>query len=54
MTLLCLQTVRKYVGYLFPFLALFVIGWIPEMEASVTTKLLLAVPSLFVWRVCVR
>ncbi|KAL8558722.1 hypothetical protein ACOMHN_036389 [Nucella lapillus] len=48
------KKVRKYVGYIFPFLALFVIGWIPEMEASLVFKLLLAIPSIFIWRVCVR
>ncbi|XP_076450296.1 palmitoyltransferase ZDHHC17-like [Babylonia areolata] len=47
------KKVRKYVGYIFPFLALFAIGWIPEMGASLTFKLLLAVPSVFIWRVCV-
>ncbi|XP_070200273.1 palmitoyltransferase ZDHHC17-like isoform X2 [Littorina saxatilis] len=45
------KKVRKYVGYIFPFLALFAIGWIPEMEASYTVKLLLVAPSIFIWRV---
>ncbi|KAK7479774.1 hypothetical protein BaRGS_00028954, partial [Batillaria attramentaria] len=45
------KKVRKYVGYIFPFIALFLIGWIPEMEASTTVKLLLALPCFFVWRV---
>jgi hypothetical protein len=42
------------VGYIFPFLALFVIGWIPEMKASTTAKLLMAVPAVLIWRVCAR
>ncbi|PVD34087.1 hypothetical protein C0Q70_05350 [Pomacea canaliculata] len=46
------KKVRKYIGYIFPFLALFVIGWIPEMEASLLVKLLLAVPAILIWRVC--
>lgn len=45
------KKVRKYAGYIFPFIALFVIGWIPEMDASITTKLLLAVPSAIIWKI---
>jgi hypothetical protein len=52
MMIFILQAIRYRVMWWFPFFAMFVIGYIPELDATVSVKLCLVLLAFGSWHFC--